>query len=132
MTTLDFKKYKDGLRRYKFTEDFIERKILDFKECVDNLNKIPFDKFTQFEDLDDFENIKCDFSNRYEWTGGQDPIDNAELTKLKTIGKGTIFGIVDFYFYPEGQKTKWHTQAKVTLKRKSKEWEIESLIIERR
>lgn len=132
MTTLDFKKYKDGLRKYKFTEDFIESKIKEYKTCIDNLNKIPYDKFTQFEDLDDFESINCDFSNRYEWTGGMDPIENAELTILKTIDKRTVFGLVDFYFYPEGQKTKWHTQAKVTFKRKGKEWEIETLLIERR
>ena len=27
MTTLDFTKYKDNLRKYKFTEEFIQRKI---------------------------------------------------------------------------------------------------------
>lgn len=79
MTTLDFNKYREGLRKYKFTEEFIERKIKDYKECVDNLKKIPFEKFSLYTDLADFERIMCDFGNRYEWTGGQESKDNARL-----------------------------------------------------
>jgi hypothetical protein len=124
-TTLDFKNYKDGLRKYKFTEDFIQRKINDYKECVDNLNKTTFDKFSQFTDLDDFENINCDFGNRYEWTGGMESKDKAELTSLKLIDGKTIIGLLSFTSYkkPDGTAT-------VTFKKIKSEWRIENLILE--
>lgn len=125
MTTLDFTKYKDGLRRYKFTEDFIQRKISDYKSCIDNLNKIPFDKFSQFTDLDDFVNINCDFGNTYEWTGGMEPKDTAELTSLKLIDETTIVAQLDFVSYgsPDGSAT-------VTLTIHKKEWLIDNLRLE--
>ncbi len=125
MTTLDFKKYKDGLRKYKFTEEFIERKINDYKECVDNLKKIPFDKFSKYTDLDDFENIMCDFGNRYEWTGGQESKDKADLSSLKIGDKKTIIGKIDFTSYsrPDGG-------ALVTFKKVGKDWKIDNVKLE--
>jgi hypothetical protein len=125
MTTLDFKKYKDGLKKYKFTEDFIQRKINDFKNCVDNLKKVPFDKFSQYTDLDDFEKLECDFSNRYEWTGGQDPKDKAELINLKTVDSKTIIGQVNFTSYNKQDGT-----AMVTFKKLKKEWRIDKIRLE--
>ena len=125
MTTLDFKKYRDGLRRHKFTDHFIERKINDYKACVDNLKNIPFDKFSQYTDLDDFENIMCDFGNRYEWTGGQEPKDKANLSSLKVVDKKTIIGKIDFTSYsrPDGA-------AFVTFRRVGKDWMIDNLKLE--
>lgn len=122
MTTLDFKKYRDGLKRHKFTDDFIERKIKDYKECADNLANISFEKFSQYTDLDDFENIMCDFGNRYEWIGGQEPKDKANLSSLKVVDKKTIVGKIDFTSYsrPDGDAT-------VTFKRVGNDWMIDNL-----
>ncbi len=122
MTTLDFTKYKDGLRRYKFTEDFIQRKISDYKSCTDKLNEIPFDKFSQFTDLDDFESIDCDFGNRYEWTGGMEPKDRAELVSLKFIDKATINAQLNFVSSDRPDGT-----AMVTLRKHKKEWLVDNL-----
>lgn len=125
MTTLDFKKYTDGLRKYKFTENFIQRKIKDYKECIDNLKKVPFNKFSQYSDLDDFEKIKCDFSNRYEWTGGQEPKDKAELTILKPTDSKTIVGQVSFI-----SKGSQDGTASVSFKKSKKEWRIDNIKLE--
>jgi len=122
MTTLDFTKYKDGLRRYKFSENFIQRKISDYKSCIDNLNKIPFDKFSQFTELDDFEEINCNFGNRYEWTGGMEPKDRAELVSLKSIDKSTIVAQLDFISYGRSDGT-----VNVTLRKHKKEWFVDNL-----
>lgn len=125
MTTLDFKKYRDGLMRYKFTDEFIERKIKDYKECVDNLENIPFEKFSQYTDLDDFENIKCDFGNRYEWTGGQEPKDKADLSSLKIVDRKTTIGKVDFSSYSQ-----LAGNAIVTFRKVGKRWKIDNLELE--
>jgi hypothetical protein len=122
MTTLDFTEYQNGLRKYKFTEDFIQRKTNEYKDCVDNLNKIPFEKFSELKDLGEFEEINCDFSNRYEWTGGQESKDKAELSSLKFVDKKTIIGYVDFTSYsrPDGQ-------ALVTFRKSGSEWRIDNI-----
>jgi hypothetical protein len=57
MTTLDFKNYKEGLKKYGFTNDFVEKKVNDYKPCVDNLKSIPFDSLNGFE-LDELEKYK--------------------------------------------------------------------------
>ena len=125
MTTLDFKNYRDGLRRYKFTENYIERKIKDYKECVDNLKNIPFAKFSQYTGLDEFENIMCDFSNRYEWTGGQEPVDKAELLNLKPSDNNSIVGQVRFTSYGSTYGT-----AKVTFIKIKKFWGVDNIQLE--
>ena len=125
MTTLDFTKYKAQLIKYKFTEDFIQRKISGYNQCLENLHKMPFDKFSQLNDLDEFENINCDFSNRYEWIGGMEPKDKAELTSLKLINKKTIAGYVNFIsnLKPDGS-------AMVLFKKFGREWKIDNLELE--
>jgi hypothetical protein len=117
MTELDFSGYKDGLRKYKFSEDFIQRKILEYRQCNDNLSKIPFDKFSKFEDLNDFESINCDFTNRYEWTGGMESKETALLSNLTFVDDKTILGHVNFTSYarPDGEAT-------VTFKKIGKKW----------
>jgi hypothetical protein len=122
MTTLDFTEYQKGLRKYKFTEDFIRRKTNEYNDCVDHLSKIPFDKFSELKDLDEFEGINCDFGNRYEWTGGQESKDKAELSSLKFVDKKTIIGYVDFTSYsrPDGQ-------ALVTFRKFGREWRVDNI-----
>lgn len=126
MTELDFKDYTGGLRKYKFSEDFIQRKIGEFKQCNDNLGKIPFGKFSNFEDLDDFETINCDFNNSYEWTGGMEPKESARLTSLIFVDSQKIIGHIDFtsYSLPDSKAT-------VTFKRMGEEWRIDNLELER-
>ncbi len=125
MTTLDFKNYKGGLRRYKFSDDFIERKVNDYKPCVDNLRTVPYDSFVKFE-LDEHEQLKCDFSNTHEWTGGMEPVDKADLSNLELVDKKTIIGHVDFtsYSQPDGK-------AIVSFKKIKGEWRVDNLILGR-
>ncbi|HEX8038261.1 MAG TPA: hypothetical protein VF490_03900 [Chryseosolibacter sp.] len=123
MTTLDFRRYKDALRKFKFSEDFIRRKINSYRECVDNLSEIRFDRFTQLPDVDDLGRIHCDFQNRYEWTGGMEPKDKAELTHLKFVDGDTILGTVSFTSHssPDGHAT-------VIFRRSEKGWTINDLM----
>jgi len=133
MTTLDFTKYRDGLKKHSFTDNFIERKIKDYGQCVDNLGKIKYETFLKFEDLDQFEEIKCDFNNVHEWTSDMEPHDGAKLLSLKAIDKKTIIGIVQFFsINVNGQYFLWdYKQATVTFLRQGKDWRINDLKIER-
>jgi hypothetical protein len=125
MTTLDFTNYRNGLRRHKFTDAFIERKVSTYKTCVQNLNQIPFDEFSKLTDLDDFENINCDFGNRYEFTGGMEPKHAAELINLQLVDKKKIIGHVGFSSFARPDGT-----AIVTFRKFKKEWLVEELQLE--
>jgi hypothetical protein len=124
MTTLDFKNYKDGLKRHKFTDDFIERKVNDYKPCLDNLKTISYDSFIKYE-LDEHEQIKCDFSNTYEWSGGMDPIAGADLMKLHKLSKDKIEAIIRFYDKgPDGTKQYDRGTRIFTMTKNRSHWEI--------
>jgi hypothetical protein len=132
MTALDFTKYRDGLKKHDFTDSFIERKINDYRQCVDNLGEIKYETFLKFEELDQFEEIKCAFNNVYEWTSDMEPHEGAELTSVKAINKKTITGIVKFFnVNVNGQKIFWdYKQAIVTFLRQGKGWKINDLKVE--
>lgn len=133
MTTLDFTKYRQGLKKHNFTDNFIERKVKDYEPCVENLGRINYETFVKFEDLDQFEEINCAFSNVYEWIAGMEPHDGAELLSLKVVDKKTIVGTVQFFSVNvNGQKYLWnYKQAVVTFLKDGKAWRINDLRIER-
>lgn len=132
MTTLDFTKYRDGLKKNNFTDTFIERKINGYRQCVDNLGKIKYETFLKFRNLDQFEEIQCAFNNVHEWTSDMEPHDGAELSSLKAIDEKTITGIVQFYSTNvNGHRYLWdYKQATVTFVRQGGSWKINDLKIE--
>jgi hypothetical protein len=126
MTALDFTKYRAGLRKHDFTEDFINRRIDNYKPCIDNLKTIPYDSFIKFE-LDEHEQIKCDFSNTYEWSGGMEPVDGAELVTLTKVDKHTIESTIKFYNKsPDGVKH-YRGSRSLTLIKLKEGWMINDL-----
>ncbi|MEQ1588494.1 MAG: hypothetical protein ABL895_21590 [Cyclobacteriaceae bacterium] len=131
MTTLSFENYRNGLRKHKFSKAFIERKVAEYNPCLDNLRTVPYDRFITYE-LDEHEQLKCDFSNTYEWSGGMDPIEGAEVSELRIVNKHTVVAIVllGFYNKPSGGKLSILGNARTIFKRKGNGWEIEDLILE--
>ncbi len=131
MTTMSFENYRNGLRKHKFSEAFIDRKIASYKPCVDNLSIVPYDSFMKYE-LDELERLKCDFSNTYEWSGGMDPIDGAEVSELRIVNKHTVVAnvLLGYYNISSGGKLSVHGNAKTTFKRKGNGWEIDNLTLE--
>ncbi len=126
MTSLDFTKYKAGLKKFDFTDDFIKRRINGYKPCVDNLKTIPYDNFSKFE-LDEHEQIKCDFSNTYEWSGGMEPIDGSELVTLHKIDKHTMESKVRFYNATADRVKHYWGLVTVTLINSKTGWMINDL-----
>lgn len=126
MTTLDFAKYRAGLRKFDFTDDFINRKINGYKPCLDHLKTIPYDSFIKFE-IDELEEITCGFSNTYEWSGGMEPIDGAELVTLTKIDKRTIKSTIRFYNTTTDKVKHYSGSATVTLINSKTGWRINDL-----
>ena len=76
MATLIFDKYVANLTKYHFSDSLIKKEINSYKTCLDNLQKMTFEEFNQLDDIDDLENIDCNFSNYFRWVG-----DNLEYPK---------------------------------------------------
>lgn len=81
MTTLDFKNYKEALKKHNFSAKLINERVANYNECVKNLLSIPYDSIGKFE-LDDEEKIKCDFSNTYEWGIGMEPVAGGRVMTM--------------------------------------------------
>ncbi len=97
MTTLEFSKYLENLRKYHFSNSLIEVEKLTYQECISHLEKVRYSDFkTSWTDLDDFESTNCDFANSYRWTGGMEPIDCVKIVDLKFNSNQT--GLVQLKF----------------------------------
>ena len=126
MTTLNFAKYRAGLRKFDFTDDFINRKINGYKPCLDHVKTIPYDTFIKLES-DELEQVRCGFSNTYEWSGGMEPIDGAELVTLNKIDKHTIKSSVRFYNTTTDKVKHYWGLGTVTLINSKTGWMINDL-----
>ena len=128
MTTLDFSKYFENLRKLSFTESFIEIERKQYQECLDNLEKIEFKVFnSEFDDLDEFENIKCDFSNSLKWTGGQEIVDGFEIKKV-TFTNQDYSSVEGVFFFLNSDQTKSYLGKRNILLRKTNEiWKIDRI-----
>lgn len=73
MTSLEMSRYVNNLRRFHVSEELIEQEISSFATCQKHLETIPYETFDQeYMDLDQFEEISCDFGNSYRWFGSQE------------------------------------------------------------
>ncbi len=99
MTALDFNDYFKNLKKHNFTADLIKKEKDSYNECLENLEKIKYSDFkTQFTDLDQFENISCDFENYYRWTGGQEPIQGIRIKEVSLISNTQAKVTIDYFF----------------------------------
>jgi hypothetical protein len=84
MTSLDFSVYIKNLKKFRFSDPLISREQESYKICCDSLINIKHSDFEiRYNDLSDFEQIQCDFSNSYRWIGGQDPVDRISISNIQ-------------------------------------------------
>jgi hypothetical protein len=128
MTGLDFTSYRDGLKNNFVTEELVNNLVNNFQACQESLKSIPFERFKSFTDLDQFESISCDFSNRYEFTGGMEPIDVATLTRIRKLNRKMVQVTMTLFNFSDGKK-RVHGQKKMTLQRHKKNvyWKISNI-----
>ena len=125
MTTLDFSKYLDNLKRLKFSESLVEKEKQFFQECVDNLEKVKYSDFQlEFDDLDDFEATNCDFNNRYKWIGGQEAVDSFKLGRVYVENDNVIVEVEFIDNTSSGSEYFHRGNNKVMLTKINNQWKI--------
>jgi len=127
--TLKMDKYIDNLRKYHFSEMLITNEIKSYKTCIDNLKRVKYSYFeNEWTDLDQFEAADCDYGNYYRWTGGQEPINAIQVTKVTRIEDG-IYQVEIVYDEYDSSKDEHHLWGNntITLKKESDVWCINSI-----
>ncbi len=129
MTTLDFKEYFENLKKHNFSDELIKKEKDSYNDCIENIETVKYSDFkTQFTDLDQFENIGCDFENYYRWTGGQEPIQGVRIKTVTKESENMAIVIVE-YFFDNGENyglTYWGNN-KISFRRIKGDWKIDSI-----
>mgnify|MGYP000855230296 FL=1 len=129
MTTLDFSNYFQNLRKLSFSETLIEKEKMQYQVCIDSLERIKYSVFVkEYTDLDDFERIRCDFSNYYRWTGGMDPIDGIKINSVTF--DDNLNAVINGQFYFDNVDTEepyYAGQFSAKMIKTGKSWRILSL-----
>ncbi len=130
MTTLDFKEYFENLKKHNFSDELIKKEKDSYNDCIENIETVKYSDFkTQFTDLDQFENIGCDFENYYRWTGGQEPIQGVRFKTVTKESENMAIVIVE-YFFDNGKNyglTYWGNN-KISFRRIIGDWKIDSIL----
>jgi len=99
MTTLDYAVYLNNLKLHRFSDSLINKERQSYDDCSGNLEKVKFDDFQKscFTDLDEYEQINCDFTNFYRWIGGQEPIDGIKIIEIRFLATDTSLVSINYF-----------------------------------
>jgi len=125
MTTIDFSKYFENLRRHQFCESLIEAEWSTYQECIHHLEKVKYSDFkTNWVDLDDFESTNCDFANSHRWTGGMEPANCIRIVEVKVLSnRDGLVRLKRCGRDSSGNEEMWGSTT-VTLKKQDGNWKI--------
>ena len=126
MTTLDFTKYIENLKKYHFSDSLINAEVQSYQKCISHLEKTKYSEFESWTDLDDFESTNCDFGNYYRWASGQEPIDGIIIHQITNEGFFTLVKLKCYETGSNGERYYWGNK-KVKLKNQNNEWFISSI-----
>jgi len=129
MTTLYMDNYLENLIKNGFSDSLILREKLSYLPCDVNLKRIRFNDFkANFSDLDDIENIDCDFGNYYRWIGGQEAPNGIRIKNIKHINSVTVEVVIDYFDESEEMnKAFFWGNNSVFLRRIGGIWKIDNI-----
>jgi hypothetical protein len=128
MTTLDFTKYFENLKKFNFSDLLIAKEKKSYKKCLGNLARIKYSDFdTKINDLSAFEQIQCDFGNYYRWTGGQENCAGVQISSLIFSKKNNCIVNVEKFGVTETDKKNVWGLVKVKLVRQNNRWIIDDI-----
>lgn len=124
---LDFSKYLQNLRKFNFSDSLINKEILDYKNCEENLKKITKEEFAGFDDIFDFENIDCAFDNSYKWIGGQEMCDGIRISSIEFSDSRNCNIEIEYYSLNGSEKSFWGNKTRILLQKIDGDWKINNL-----
>jgi hypothetical protein len=131
-TTLDFDNYVENLKANGFSDSLIQDEIKSYSECISKLATVKYSDFKKsvFVDLDEYEQYKCDFSNKYRWIGGQEICDGIKITNLKfSVNKRCQVIVKKYNLTNEKEYFWWDYSIYLLCTKTNNKWEIKSIEI---
>lgn len=126
---LDFTRYLQNLRKFNFSDSLINRELLDYKNCEQNLKSITKEEFASFDDILDFEDIDCGFDNSYKWIGGQEMCDGIKIINIKLLDSKNCYVEIEYFSINGNEKSFWGNKTKMILLKIDGEWKINGITI---
>lgn len=126
---LDFSKYLQNLRKFNFSDSLINKEILDYKNCEENLKKITKEEFAGFDDISDFENIDCAFDNSYKWIGGQEMCDGIRINSIEFSDSRNCIIEIEYFSLNGNEKSFWGNKTLILLQKINVDWKINNVKI---
>lgn len=129
MTTLDFSEYFQNLTQYGFSDSLLFKEKASYQRCIDELEKVKYSDFkAQFTDLEDFENIECDFGNYYRWTGGQEPIGGIRIQTVRLNNSFSATVAIEYFDYDsESEANIYWGRNVLTMRKVNGLWKIDDV-----
>jgi hypothetical protein len=124
---LDFTRYLQNLKKFNFSQTLINREILDYKKCEQNLEKITPEEFAGFEDPLDYEDIGCGFDNSYKWIGGQEMCDGIRINKVEFLSTGICRMEIEYFSINGDHKSFWGNSTIIMLQKFDELWKINDI-----
>lgn len=109
MTDMNFTKYDSLYREYGFSEQLIEKSKLIYRNCRINLSKVLYKEFSEYQDLDQFENISCDFQSFQWFNSGMEPFKYYNISEVKEISNLSRKIIIEFWYHKNDKVKRYRT-----------------------
>ena len=130
VTALDFRIVEANLLEFGFHRDCVKEYKKEFSECEKNLQSITLDSLMNFEGIDEYENINCDFFNSYFWTKDMEAHDGVEVTSIKINGDNTAVAEGRIFNVAEKMRLFWeHKKINIQLVKEEDTWLIKDIDI---
>ncbi len=127
-TTLHLETYLSNLRAHGFSDSLLTAEKESYNYCLTHLSNIPYNqRDSLLIDLDQYEEIQCDFSNYYRWSGEQEPMDGFRINSYKAQGKTAIVNITFSNLQNRGSVYWYPQESSIKLSFIQNEWKINGI-----
>jgi hypothetical protein len=126
---LDLSKYLMNLKNHNFSDSLIFKEKLEYKNCENNLKTITKTEFLNYDGIDSYERLGCNFDNSYRWIGGQELCDGISIKKQTFLQKNICEVEIEYYSINQDVKSYWGNKTTVKLRRIKDSWEITEIKI---
>lgn len=127
--SLNLSRYLQNLKKLNFSDSLINREILDYKNCEQNLKNITKEEFAKFDNILDFEDIGCGFDNSYKWIGGQEMCDGIKIINVMFLNRNKCHVYIEYFSINGNEKSFWGNKSKIVLLIINGEWKINDIKI---
>ena len=130
MSTIALEKYIGNMRRHHYSDSLISKEIQRYQNSSEQISNIEFEKLAvQFEDIDGYESIGCDFFSFYRWTLELEPVDGIKIINIEAVNPTVVVISGQFYNEDSSGRYFWNKRCEATIRLIDDHWKIDYIEI---